>query len=116
MTCHTFDPSAALQAAEREHAAIQAENIELKETNQRLNRRCQQAEAGVEENVEACRREGVSLGRALAWAEVGRVEAEIIRLRKIVDEADQLVWQGTPGSAWIQWSRVAREALEKPRA
>ncbi len=35
-------------------------------TNTRLNRRCQLAEAAANQNVEACHRQGMSLGRSLA--------------------------------------------------
>lgn len=51
----------------RERAeAAEAELAAARETIQRLNRRAQQAEAVADENVEACRRAGVSLGRGLA--------------------------------------------------
>ena len=42
---------------------------ELEATVRRLNRRCQQAEKAASENVDDCRRAGVSMGRSLAnWA------------------------------------------------
>ena len=43
--------------------------VEAEATISRLNRRCQSAESAAVQNVEECRRSGVSLGRALAnWA------------------------------------------------
>ena len=51
---------------------LKAERARLDEsraTNARLNLRCQKAESAARENVEACRRAGVSFGRGLAnWA------------------------------------------------
>ena len=41
----------------------------LEATVRRLNRRCQQAEKAAQENLEDCKRAGVSMGRSLAnWA------------------------------------------------
>ena len=46
----------------------EAERNELRATVTRLNRRAQTAEAGVRDNVEACKAAGVSMGRTLANA------------------------------------------------
>lgn len=46
----------------------EAERDELRATVTRLNRRAQTAEAGVRDNVEACKAAGVSMGRTLANA------------------------------------------------
>lgn len=56
--------------------ALEAEVERLRDTNRNLNRRVQLAESAVAENVEACRRAGVSLGRVLANAAVAQMEAE----------------------------------------
>lgn len=55
---------------ERAIAPALARQLEqARETNTRLHRRCQMAEAAALQNVEACQRAGVSIGRALAhWA------------------------------------------------
>lgn len=52
--------------AKLDHAI--AERDELRATVTRLNRRAQTAEAGVRDNVEACKAAGVSMGRTLANA------------------------------------------------
>lgn len=80
------NPTAALvDEAEREKTALsleygtteyliaalrraEAERDELRATVTRLNRRAQTAEAGVRDNVEACKAAGVSMGRTLANA------------------------------------------------
>lgn len=50
-------------------AALDKQLTQARETNTRLHRRCQMAEAAALQNVEACQRAGVSIGRALAhWA------------------------------------------------
>ena len=47
----------------------ETEVSKLKDTVRRLNRRCQKAEAAAGQNVDDCRRAGVSFGRILAnWA------------------------------------------------
>src|SRR5215475_13564543 len=56
----------------------QAEQLrELQETNRRLNRRAQMAEGVADENVEKCRRAGISLGRGLANYAATRSEETI---------------------------------------
>lgn len=58
-----------LSACEKERNAALSEVASLRETVKRLNRRAQLAEAAALQNVEECRRQGMSLGRMLAlWA------------------------------------------------
>lgn len=72
---------------------LREEILGLKETNGRLNRRCQQAESAAAVNVEAVMRAGGSLGRALAgWAagdykrQLEASEAEVREIRISRDE------------------------------
>lgn len=85
----------------------EAERDELRATVTRLNRRAQTAEAGVRDNVEACKAAGVSMGRTLAnaaadmylrraeqaEAERDAQHAEILRLTGERDEAQQALSQ-----------------------
>jgi len=66
---------------------LEREVAGLRVTNRRLNRRCQRAEAGVVENIERCRRAGVSLGRCLANAGYMHLEKKYGQLK---DERDEL--------------------------
>lgn len=53
----------------KEPTSLSEETESLKSTVERLNRRCQAAEKAALQNVEECRKKGVSLGRGLAnWA------------------------------------------------
>lgn len=60
-----------MQALKEMRDQINQRDSELaaaRETIKTLNRRAQQAEAGVRDNIEACKRAGVSMGRTLANA------------------------------------------------
>lgn len=66
----------------------------LRSKNTELNRRCTDAEGVARDNVEQCRRQGVSLGRGLAnWAasewerEAERLQAELDAVRREVKSA-----------------------------
>ena len=60
--------------------------LRMRATNMRLNRRAQRAESVARDNVEACERKGVSLGRALlGWA----YEDLKRRMREVVDPPEQ---------------------------
>jgi len=80
----------------------QAKEIrQLRETNRRLNRRCQQVEKAAKENIEVCRRKGVSFGRGLAnytcvkLAEENKMlRAELERLIDVVGEEDRAIIEG----------------------
>jgi hypothetical protein len=65
--------------------AALAENERLKETNARLNRRCQCYERGLAEKVKNSR--GRSIGRAVAVAAFLKSEAENERLRAVAEAA-----------------------------
>lgn len=72
---------------------------EARATNARLNRRCQQAEKAARENIDACKRAGMSFGRSLAnyaallyREDLERAQATIARVRSLLDD---------PGYAWI---------------
>ena len=56
------------EAAEyiEDYEETKAENKRLRETNRKLNRRCQLAEKVADDNIEKCKRAGVSFGRALS--------------------------------------------------
>lgn len=64
------DSSIWCKAHDREWSeCLSAEIVSLKETNTRLNRRCQEAERAANVKVEEIRKQGGSLGRALAtWS------------------------------------------------
>jgi FtsZ-binding cell division protein ZapB len=62
--------------------SLESENAELKETNTRLNRRCQSAEASAMQNVEACKKASVSFGRSLGNWYATKLLAENADLRK----------------------------------
>jgi hypothetical protein len=68
--------------------AALAENKRLRETNNRLNRRCQTYERGLAEKIEKGRTEG-SLGRALANAAATKTEAENERLRAALESNER---------------------------
>lgn len=68
--------------------------VEARETNQRLNHRCQQYEAGLAEKIAAGRSENRNLGRALANAAAERAEASEQRGRELLAE-----WHGEPRHA-----------------
>jgi len=75
------EESAALTLAENEVAL-------LRDTVSSLNRRCQAAESAATENVEACRREGLSLGRSLAnWAAT-KAGDEVADLRRKLERVE----------------------------
>lgn len=78
------------------HAALIAEIAELRETNTRLNRRCQTLEAGIAEKVSS--NAGPSLGRSLANAAATRAQAEITQLRA---QVDAFLHQGTHGGCRV---------------
>lgn len=73
--------------------------LEARATNARLNRRCQQAEKAARDNIDACKRAGMSFGRSLARyaallyrEDLERAQATIARVRTLLDD---------PGYAWI---------------
>jgi hypothetical protein len=76
-------------AALRERDAARKERDEARATNRDLNRRCQQAEAAARENVEACRRSGVSLGRGLGHFAAAMFERERDEARAALAERDR---------------------------
>ena len=59
----------------------QSEIEQLRDTVRRLNRRCQRLESGVKQTVEDCRRQDITLGRALANVECDRLTAEVRNLQ-----------------------------------
>ena len=61
---------------------LEYKNTALKETNRRLNRRCQLAESAVLNTIEDCRRQGVSFGRILACAGYAMLEEENKMLKR----------------------------------
>ena len=73
--------------------------LEARATNALLNRRCQQAEKAARDNIDACKRAGMSFGRSLAnyaallyHEDLERAQATIARVRTLLDD---------PGYAWI---------------
>lgn len=58
-------------------------------TNIKLHRRCQAAESAVKENIEACRKQGVSLGRKLANAGYMILEDENKSQAKRIEELEK---------------------------
>lgn len=86
---------------------------EARATNARLNRRCQQAEKAARENIDACKRAGMSFGRSLAnyaallyREDLERAQATIARVQALIDEAEQspsrgVQFGGTPFPASV---------------
>lgn len=75
------------------YESMRTEVLRLRETNARLNRRCQAAESAARDTLERARRSDGSIGRTLAnWAasqyrrELDEARAEIERLRALLDE------------------------------
>ena len=66
-----------------EIATLRAELAAARETNRRLNRRVQLAEAAARDNVEACIRKGASFGRMLANWSAGDQRREKNRWQRI---------------------------------
>ena len=60
------------------------------ETIKRLNRRCQLAESAAKDNVDACKREGISFGRVLANHAAVTAEEELRRLEAELHSADNI--------------------------
>lgn len=97
--------------------ALIAEVRQQRETNTRLNRRCQMYEAGIAEKVELS--DG-SLGRALANAAAEKAQAEVQRLRAVViaalcpccDGSGTYLDCGMPTQC--QWCDHRRAALTEP--
>ncbi|MBT8200065.1 MAG: hypothetical protein KJO36_06075 [Acidimicrobiia bacterium] len=63
----------------------------LRETNRRLNRRAQIAEAAARVTIEDCKRQGVSLGRVLANAGYLQLEDLCKRQREMLVCLDKLM-------------------------
>lgn len=83
----------ALRVQERD--AAQAVAASLRRTNTGLNRRCQRAESAALQNVEECRRQGISLGRSLANFGYSRAERRAEELSSELQAArDQLRRKG----------------------
>jgi hypothetical protein len=113
--------------------AAEAELKQARETIARLNRRCQRAESVADQNVEACRQQGVSFGRALAGyaarkyadeldAARQRIEALVVQVGKLEDGSREwqrltfeLVRAVVPDDAMISQSGAVK-AAEKLRA
>ncbi|CCW14632.1 hypothetical protein EBESD8_52020 [Rhodococcus aetherivorans] len=80
----------------RQRKAVEAALAQARATNARLNRRCQQAEKAARENIDACKRAGMSFGRSLAnygamlyLEDLERAQATIARVQALIDEAEQ---------------------------
>lgn len=91
--------------------AALAENERLKETNARLNRRCQCYERGLAEKVKNSR--GRSIGRALAVAAFWKSEAENERLRAALRAviAKDGYWDD-PAQEAYEMAQIASDALK----
>lgn len=59
-------PLEQLREEQRMVAALKVETIRLRQKNKELNRRAQLAESAARQNIEACKKQGISMGRALA--------------------------------------------------
>lgn len=59
-----------------DYEALEAERDNLRETNQRLNRRCQLAESALAEKIEKAKRSGGSFGRSMANAAAAMFERQ----------------------------------------
>ena len=70
---------------------LKAENAKLKDTNRRLNKRCQLAECAANDNIEKCKRAGVSFGRSLANYGCAKWGEENDKLKKEYWEASKMV-------------------------
>jgi hypothetical protein len=64
----------------RKESDLQVE--ELKATNTRLNRRCQEAESAARETAEKVKAKGMSLGRGLAGWSAGDLRRQLDEIRK----------------------------------
>ena len=86
--------SVAALREERDRLAAEVERLRSKNTE--LNRRCTDAEGAARDNVEQCRRQGVSLGRGLAnWAAC-EYEREVERLKAALDAVRREVKSAAP--------------------
>ncbi|KDE14230.1 hypothetical protein [Rhodococcus aetherivorans] len=105
--------------AEKTESAL----FEARATNTRLNRRCQLAEKAARENIDACKRAGMSFGRSLAnyaallyREDLERAQATIARVQKLIDDAEQspsrgVQFGGTPFPASVGTDQL-RAALD----
>lgn len=94
--------------AKLDHAI--AERDELRATVTRLNRRAQTAEAGVRDNVEACKAAGVSMGRTLANA---AADMYLRRAEQAEAERDAALKQS---AAWEIQAQDMRDRLVRAEA
>lgn len=108
----------------------EAERDELRATVTRLNRRAQTAEAGVRDNVEACKAAGVSMGRTLANAAADmylrraeQAEAErdaqhalVLRLTAESEEARLRLKTSEEGLRVVTMERDHAQQVEAPDA
>ncbi len=88
------------ETAEAERDAAMREREQGRLTIARLNRRCQLAESVADQNVEACRKQGVSFGRALGIYAASKAEAECARLRERIAALRGYTIHGTPCAYW----------------
>lgn len=87
----SFDEKAFREQQER----LMAENVALRETVTRLNRRCQEAESAANVKVEEIRKQGGSFGRALAAWSAGDQ-------RRRAENAERLNGELRETLAWIK--------------
>lgn len=86
------DSSLWCKAHDREWSeCLSAEIVTLKETNTRLNRRCQEAERAANVKVEEIRKQGGSLGRALATWSAGDLRRRLEETELQVEDLQKQV-------------------------